>query len=202
MRMRGFVATAVLATAVLAGCAPTPSDAGEQSPDPQTQDPAPDGTSAPTPEGAPVFRMPDACDDLVTAATAERFEAAGLVLLGGPGQPYFGDPTPEERVGGITCVWGDEADASTTIIVSVAPLTPSARPGVVSDLLAQGLNESVAEGAIAYAQIGDEVSAPGVLNVLRNESWISVIEALGGEERFQRATELVDEITTRVYVEA
>jgi hypothetical protein len=45
------------------------------------------------------------------------------------------------------------------------------------------------------------VSAPAELHVIRAESWISVIEAVGGEERFQQATELVDEVTGQVYAE-
>lgn len=202
MRMRGFVAAAGVVLALLAGCTPAPpGDDDEESPAPQAEA-TPTATPTPTATQPPRFRMPDACDDLITAATAAEFDAAGLALLGEPGRPYFADPTPEERVGGMTCVWGDESAPGTTLIVSVAPLTPAARPGVVADLLAQGLNESVVEGAVTYAQIGDEVSAPGVLNVLRNESWISVIEALGGEDRFERATELVDEITAQVYVAA
>ncbi|MGV3712989.1 hypothetical protein, partial [Pseudolysinimonas sp.] len=62
------------------------------------------------------------------------------------------------------------------------------------------LIESQIEGALSYARIGDAVSAPGELHVLRNESWISVIEGVGGEDRFQHATELVDEVTAQVYV--
>lgn len=203
MRMRGLVATAGVVLALLAGCSPAPpADDGDDDPAPPQSGPSSTPTPAPTAPAAVRFRMPDACDELITAATAAEFEATGLALLGGPGSPYFADPTPEERVGGVTCVWGDESDPSSTLIVSVAPLTPAARPGVESDLAAQGLNQSAVDGAVTYAQIGDEVSAPGVLNVLRAESWISVIAAVGGEERFERSTELVDEITAQVYVAA
>ena len=70
----------------------------------------------------------------------------------------------------------------------------------MSDLIELGLIESQIEGALTYSQIGDETSAQAILNVIRTDSWISVIEAVGGEDRFQQATELVDEVTQQVYV--
>ena len=46
------------------------------------------------------------------------------------------------------------------------------------------------------------MSAPAELHVIRTTSWVSVIEAVGGEDRFDHATELADEVTKRVYVDA
>lgn len=202
MRMRAGLGAAVVALALLTGCAPDPATGGE-SPEPETE-PTPTGVSTEAPSGVREFEMPDACVDIITAETAARFAADGLDLLGGPdglyGEEYFAEPTPEERAGGITCVWGDEEAPATTVIVSVAPVTASNRSGIVSDLIAAGLIESQIEGAISYSRIGDEVSAPGELHVIRTDSWISVIEAVGGEDRFQHATELVDEVTAQVYV--
>ncbi|GHF06881.1 hypothetical protein [Pseudolysinimonas yzui] len=202
MRVR-TVLGAVIMVALLAGCVPEPAESGETPPS-ETE---PTGTATPTPEaGAPVFGMPELCADILTADTAAAFATAGLDLLGGPdglyGENYFGDPTPEEKAGGITCVWGDEAVPASTVIVSVAPVTTSTRSGIVSALIASGLIESQIEGGLTYARIGDEVSAPAELHVIRNDSWISVLEAVGGEDRFQHATELVDEVTGQVYTES
>lgn len=205
MRVRGGLGAAVIVLLLLAGCAPAPDDNNGRDPV-ETPDSTPTSSAEPTePSAAPrTFRMPQTCAQLVTSQTAAAFASAGLDLLGGPeglyGEHYFGDPTPEERAGGITCVWGDEADAASTVIVSVAPVSAATRSGIVSSLVASGLIESQIDGAISYARIGDEVSAPGELHVIRNDSWISVIEALGGEDRFQHATELVDEVTEQVYV--
>lgn len=203
MRMRAAAGAAIIAIALLGGCAAAPAAEGE-SPEPGA---TPTATTVPT-DSEPVvreFEQPTRCADIVTAETAARFEADGLDLLGGPdglyGEQYFAEPTPEERAGGITCVWGDESAPATTVIVSVAPVTPATRAGIVRSLIEAGLIESQIDGAISYARIGDEVSAPGELHVIRNDSWISVLEALGGEDRFQRATELVDEVTAQVYVE-
>jgi hypothetical protein len=202
MRARTGIGSATLVALLLAGCTPAPpadDDAATPGPTPEVTETAP----AETPT-AREFRMPTFCDDLVTADTEAAFDADGLQLLGGPGgiygENYFGDPTPEERAGGITCVWGDEDAPATTVIVSVAPVTASSRAGIVKSLVDSGLIESELEGALSYARIGDEVSAPGELHVIRNDSWISVIEAVGGEERFEHATELVDEVTAQVYV--
>lgn len=203
MRIGSGLAIAGLGLALLAGCAPATAPADDETDVPGAA-PTPTGTSTPAPVVL-AFEMPDVCVDILTAETQSAFAAGGLELLGGPdgryGDNYFGDPTPEERVGGISCVWGDEAETATTVIVSVAPVTTPTRSGIVSALIANGLVESEVDGGLTYARIGDDVSAPAELHVIRTESWISVVEAVGGEERFQQATELVDEVTTQVYVE-
>lgn len=202
MRVR-TVLGAMVVLALLAGCVPAPADSDETPP--PGAEPTETATATPEP-GAPVFAMPGLCADILTAETAAAFAADGLDLLGGPdglyGENYFGDPTPEEKAGGITCVWGDEDVVASTVIVSVAPITTSSRSGIVSALIASGLVESQVEGGLTYARIGDDVSAPAELHVIRNDSWISVLEAVGGEDRFQHATELVDEVTGQVYTEA
>lgn len=202
MRRHGITVAAV-ALVLLAGCAPD-AEGTTQSPSPDAE-PTPTSTTPTESPGVPVFELPGRCADILTPETLAAFETAGRDLLGGPdglyGEDYFEDPTPEEQAGGITCVWGDEAVPATTVIVSVAPVTSATRAGIVSALIDNGLVESQVDGALTYARIGDEVSAPGELHVIRTDSWISVIEALGGEERFQQATELVDEVTSLVYVE-
>lgn len=202
MRLRGVFGVAVVAIALLGGCAPEPAEIDETPA--AGAEPSASETATPQP-GVPTFEMPERCADILTPDTATAFASDGLDLLGGPdgvyGDNYFGDPTPEERAGGITCVWGDEAVPSSTVIVSVAPITTSTRSGIVSALIASGLVESRVDGALTYARIGDEVSAPAELHVVRSESWVSVLEAVGGEDRFQHATELIDEVTEQVYAE-
>jgi hypothetical protein len=200
--MRIGIAVVALATVLLTGCAASPSGGGDDSPPPPTGETA--TPSATTPPQALAFEMPTRCTGLLAPQTESAFEADGRDLLGGPdgkyGENYFEEPTPEERAGGITCVWGDEEAPASTVIVSVAPITTATRAGIVSTLIANGLVESTVEGGLTYARIGDDVSAPAELHVIRNDSWISVIEAIGGETRFQEAGELVDEVTKRVYI--
>ncbi|MEO8529019.1 MAG: hypothetical protein ABI435_08065, partial [Pseudolysinimonas sp.] len=119
------------ALAGLTGCVPTVTDKPTATP---TAEQTPDATPTPTSESR-TFVMPTACADILSPATIAGFEADGLALLGGPGGKYggdyFSDDTPEERAGGITCVWGDEARPETTFTISVAPVTTATRSGIV-----------------------------------------------------------------------
>lgn len=197
-RWIAIVPVSALALA-LGGCADAPQPEPTQV---QTSTPS----AGPTPTQAPaepVFRLPAECTGLLPDAQQRAFAAEGIDLLGGPGgkyPDYYADPTPEERAGGISCIWGDEAAPETTVTVSAAPLTASTRGIVVEDLLAQGLNEAVIDDGISYAQIGDDNSAPAVLNIIRDDSWISVIQARGGEASFGAAVELADAAAEQVYV--
>jgi hypothetical protein len=195
--MRLLVPIAAVAL-LLASCSgapdPEPTGTHDAAPEPTTT-----ATQGPTEH---VFAMPADCTVLLPADRQQAFADQGLVLLGGPGGQYphyYADPTPEEQVGGISCIWGDEAVPESTVTVSVAPLTPSSRSAVVDNLIAQGLNEAVLDDGISYAQLGDENSAPAVLNIIRDDSWISVIEALGGEAFFDEAVELAAEAAEQVY---
>ena len=178
---------------------------GGQAPPTPTAPPTDAASGAPTPSEAPadqVFTLPDDCTQLLPESRQQAFADQGLTLLGGPGgkyEQYYADPTPEEEAGGISCIWGDEDVPQSIVTVSVAPLSTGTRGATVDSLLAQGLNEAVIDDGISYAQIGDEVSAPAVLNILRDDSWISVIEALGGEAFFDEAVQLAGEAASQVY---
>lgn len=204
-QIRGLVAVTALAAATLlgalTGCAGAPADDVE--PSTAATDPATAPPPDPETPAAPTFSLPATCAEMVGDARVAEFDAAGLDLLGGPGgrygSEYFADPTPEERAGGLTCVWGDEDDVASTIIVSVAPVSAATRDGVIADLLAQRLNEATIGGAEAFGVAGDDVSSPAILNVVREDSWISVIRARGGEESLAAATDLVEAVAAEVY---
>src|SRR5690606_17805503 len=144
----------------------------------------PSTTPTTPPATDPEFTQPESCTGLVTEERAADFEARGLELLGGPGgrygEDYLADPTPEERAGGITCIWGDESRPDSTVTVSVAPVSAGTRAAIIDDLVSQGLNEATTVDGITYGQTGDEVSAPAIVNYVRTDSWISVILARGG----------------------
>ena len=200
MRMRNIalLPIALAITVTLAACGGTPEAA-------VTDDPVVTATPEPEETGGPVdrvFTMPADCLGILPEARQQTFADQNLVLLGGPGglyENYYADPTPEEQAGGISCIWGDEAVPESTITVSVAPLNASTRSVVVDNLIEQGLNEAPLDDGISYAQLGDENSAPAILNIVRDESWVSVIEALGGEAFFDEAVELASEISDQVY---
>jgi hypothetical protein len=206
MRAPALVAVgiAVIAITLLSGCAgggpttPNGSDAPtDSSPDP---DPAPTDTPV---EAA--FTMPADCASMLPQERIDSFEAQGLILLGGPGgvygEDYLLDPTPEEAAGGITCIWGDELIPESTVTISVAPLRADTRSGIVEELSGEGLTETPLDDAITYSRVGDEVSSPAIINVLRHNSWISVIEALGGEAFMEEALTISDEVASTVHAD-
>ncbi len=149
------------------------------------------------------FNQPALCAELLPAARIAAFEQSGYILLGGPegkfGNEYLADSTPEQAVGGITCFWGDESTEVSAITVSVAPLGSSTRAQVVAQLTREGLNEGAIDGATTFARFGDTSGAPAIYNVLRNDSWISVISSRGGEESYLAAVTIAEEAAATVY---
>ena len=167
----------------------------------ETSEPEPEPTTEPEPE---VFTLPSDCSEIFPQERLDNFEGQNLVLRGGPGSTegndVFADPTPEQRVGGISCIWANPDGEIADLLISVAPLTPTTRASVVDDLNAQGLNESTLEdGAITYGLLGDEQGAPAIYNEVRADSWISVISAFGGQVFYDEAVIFVEEIRGEVY---
>jgi hypothetical protein len=204
MRSRAVLATGYVAVAIalLSGCTAGPGTTPQTSPGATDNSPEPEPSETPTDQP---FAMPDDCSGILPPQRIDSFKAQGLVLLGGPGglygDDYLLDATPEEAAGGITCIWGDELVPESTVTVSVAPLRPETRSGIVEDLVAQGLNETPLDDAISYSRLGDEVSSPAIVNVLRNDNWISVIEALGGEAFLEEALTISDEVAVTVHAD-
>ena len=193
-------AAAVVVITALAGCSSGDGDPAEVPVD--APDPVVTASAAPT--AAPLtFAMPATCAELVPTARIARFEGQGLVLLGGPGgrygTDYLGEPSPEERLGGITCIWGHADSEVSSITLSAAPLAPSSRPGIVEGFVADGLNEGELDDASTFGMQGDTELSPAVYNVLRNESWISVISTVGGPAFYDEAVLVADEVATTVY---
>ncbi|MGV8884162.1 MAG: hypothetical protein ACOH1T_01055 [Microbacteriaceae bacterium] len=187
---------------LLAGCA------GEA---PADTAPTPEITAGPTADPSPsedpaVFTLPTTCDALLSEERAADFATQRLALLGGPGgkygTDYLADPTPEESAGGITCIWGFDDTDFASVTISVAPLSQADRAGVVTGLLDQGLNEKVDGSTTSYIQQGDANSQPAIINVLRADSWISVIETVGGEEFYAEAVMLAEDVYGQAYAEA
>ena len=189
---------ALLVAFSLAACVGEP-EAGPTDEPTESATPTPEPTEAASER---TFTMPADCLGILPQSRQDAFAAQNLVLLGGPGgqfPQYYADPTPEEQVGGISCIWGDEDVPESTITVSVAPLSTATRGSVVDNLIGQGLNEATLDDGISYAQLGDENSAPAILNIIRDDSWVSIIEALGGEAFFDEAVELAGEVADQVY---
>jgi hypothetical protein len=166
--------------------------------------PTPVETPTATPSAADLtFTMPEECATVVPQSRLDAFEASGLVLLGGPdgkyGDDYLADATPEQQAGGISCIWGFADSEVSSVTISIAPLSPATRPDIVDSFAAQGLNEDLVDGAATFGVQGDKQLNPAVYNVLRAESWISVIETIGGPDAYTEAVAIADEIHAQVY---
>ncbi len=192
---------ATAAALALVGCA-AEETADSPAPSPVA---TPDAMPVETPEPsapAPEFRMPATCSEAVPGDRAAAFSADGLVLLAGPdglyGDAYLADPTPEQQAGGITCIWGDEESPERSVTISVAPVTAATRTWIVDGLVAQALNVVEQGDLRIYTRIGDPVAAPAIVNLVRPDSWISVITGLGGEEQHLRAVGIAEEVSIRV----
>ena len=164
----------------------------------------PSETASATPTAIPeVFTMPTTCADIVPASRVATFTNQKLVLLGGPGgryeNNYLADPTPEENAGGISCIWGFPDTEVSSITISVAPVNPDSRGGVIDSLVAAGLNESQLDSASVYGKEGDTGFNPAVINSVRADSWISVITTVGGPAAYEDAKAIVAEVTANVY---
>ena len=193
MSARHTIPVAALGIAlVLGGCAGSPS----LEPDPTPTGP-PEPTSTETSDAAVVFTQPTTCAEALPAERIAEIEQNGLILLGGPGgrygTAYAADPSPEEQAGGVTCIWGFGDTEVSSVTVSIAPLAPATRADVVESLTDQGLNEGLDGDASVFWQEGDEDFEPAVYTALRADSWISVIETVGGPDAYDEAVEIAEE---------
>ena len=164
-------------------------------------------TPTPTPTTASLtFTEPEECATLLPQARLDQFASRGLVLLGGPdgkyGTDYLADATPEEQAGGISCIWGFADSEISSLTISVAPLTAATRPAIVASFNEQGLNEATIDDAVTFAVQGDKNLNPAVYNVLRGDSWISVIATIGGTDSYNEAVEVAAEVHDLVYAPA
>jgi len=159
-------------------------------------------TSTPTPEPR-VFSLPDSCNAIFPQSRVDSWESEGIVLLGGPdgkyGNAYLNDKTPEERAGGISCIWGYEDSEVSSYTVSVAPLTQETRPDIVESFTEQGLNEATDVSGTVFAVQGDTTLNPAVFNRLLGQGWVSVIATIGGPESYAESVAIADEVTELVY---
>lgn len=202
-----FAQRLLIGTAALVLMGGLSACAGE--PEPVAAEPTPEPTPSvvETSEPEPVersFAMPADCTTILPDARIEAFAAQSLELLGGPGSvygdDYFFDPTPEQLAGGISCVYAQDGVDQSSILISVAPVSPSNRARIIDDLTAQSLNEATTpDGALTYGQQGDESLAPAIYNVVTQQSWISVISSLGGPAFYDEAVLLAGEVASQVY---
>lgn len=159
-------------------------------------------------EEAPVVltnSRPADCTTILGEAGLELLSARGVELVAGPGSAsndpiYVEGQTPEELVGGLSCLYGvpGEIDTGINIIIGTAAVDSGIRPTVIDDLLAQQLNVGqTADGALTYWKWGDEVIVPAIHNSLYADSWYSALIQPGGRESYDLGVALVQAMRTQ-----
>lgn len=199
-------ASALLLT--LAACAPeqpAPTEpvaepSSEPTPSPEPSESSPE----PSPEPELVFTMPTDCTVILPADRVGTLEAQGLTLLGGPGSlygdEYFGDQTPEQLIGGMSCVWGQEGVDLSTILFSVAPFNAVSRESTINDLVAQGYVPFEREdSSLAFGVLGEEGIGPAIYNLITDDAWFSVLNSLGGQTGFDESVLFTEEMRGVAY---
>ena len=175
---------------VLTGCG-----AGEAAPEAvvdETEDTP--GVEVATPEVAKEFYLPNTCLDLLPVDVYRELTREPVLLLRGPGSdspdPVYPDGSPQEELGGISCYFGD-IEETMTYTLSIAPVTPDNRAGVIDGLLEQKyLVSQTATGALIYSILGDEISTPATYNTLYQDAWYEVLVIPGGRLSFEQAEAL------------
>jgi hypothetical protein len=150
------------------------------------------------------YRAPADCTTLLDDAGLALLGAQGIELTAGPGSPsndpiYVEGQTPEELVGGLSCLYAipGEVDTGINIILGTAAIDTAIRPTVIDDLLAQQLNVGqTADGALTYWKWGDEVIVPAIHNALYTDSWYSALIQPGGRESYDLGVALVQAMRT------
>ena len=205
------LATAAAASALLltlAACAPeqpAPTEPVAEPSSEPTPSPEPSETTPePSPEPELVFTMPADCTVILPADRVGTLEAQGLTLLGGPGSlygdEYFGDQTPEQLIGGMSCVWGQEGVDLSTILFSVAPLNAVSRESTINDLVAQGYVPFEREdSSLAFGVLGEEGIGPAIYNLITDDAWFSVLNSLGGQTGFDESVLFTEEMRGVAY---
>jgi hypothetical protein len=164
-----------------------------------------DETGSAPQEVAPlVFTQPSSCTEILPQSALDNLALDGIELTQGPGSgspdPIFVEgQTPEELVGGISCLYsipGDD-ESGVYILLSVAPMTPALRPIVINELVGQGLNsDPTGDGALTYWRWGDDSLVLALHNAVYEDSWYSALMQPGGRTAYDRGVALVGAMRT------
>jgi len=151
------------------------------------------------------YSRPSDCSTLIGEAGLSLLSPRGIELIAGPGSLsndpiYVEGQTPEELVGGLSCLYAvpGEVDTGINIILGTASVDAAIRPTVIDDLLSQQLNVGqTADGALTYWKWGDEVIVPAIHNSLYTDSWYSALIQPGGRESYDLGVALVQAMRTQ-----
>jgi hypothetical protein len=155
------------------------------------------------------FVQPADCTDILPENVVEGLANDGIELVRGPGSPspdsiYVEGQTPEELLGGFSCLFAPpgEEDTGINIVLSVAAVDESVRPGIISSFVEEGLNvgQTTDGTGLTYWRWGDDINVTALHNALYQDSWYSALIQPGGRSAYDRGVSWVDSMrahTTR-----
>lgn len=155
------------------------------------------------PEAPKEFFLPTTCTDILPPGVYQELTEEAVTLLRGIGsgspEPVYSDGSPQEELGGISCYFGD-IDETMTYTLSIAPVTPANRAGVIDGMVEQKFNvDQTPSGALIYSIQGDEFSTPATFNTLHQNSWYEVLVSPGGPLAFEQAAALGQAMRDHTY---
>jgi hypothetical protein len=200
---RTVIATAVLAL-VLSSCSMETTPAVDDDRDLVTETP-----NEPEESVALSFVQPADCTGILPDNVVQALADDGIELVRGPGSSspdaiYVEGQTPEELIGGFSCLFAPPGDEETGIyiLLSVAAVDESVRPGIINSFIGEGLNTGLTTTGTGstYWRWGDDVNVAALHNALYPDSWYSALIQPGGRSAYDRGVSLVDSMrayTTR-----
>lgn len=163
-------------------------------------------TATPEEEEAEAFPfvLPATCSEFVGAALEAQLLSEGNLFLFGSngtglyaGQPYVG----RQDVGTpLTCVYGLD-NSYFNIEFSVQGLSPDGYQEALSVLKLHEFTESSDGDVKTFALVGGVGIVVAQVNVLRPDSWITIVNLQGGTSAFDETNEWMEIVTSQVYPE-
>jgi len=147
------------------------------------------------------FVKPLDCTQILPEGPLEALLNDGLELIRGPGSQspdsiYAEGQTPEELLGGLSCLFAppEDEEAGVNIVLSVAAIDDSVRPGIIQGFVGEGLNvgQTLDGTGITYWRWGDDVNVTALHNAVYSDSWYSALIQPGGRGSYDRGVALVD----------
>ena len=191
-----FVALSLALSLLLAGCS-------SEEPVEEVVEEVDSGESPVVDPASLRFTPPSDCTTLLPESAVADLQERGIELVRGPGSPsaetiYVEGQTPEELVGGLSCLYAvpGEEDTGITIILSAAAVDESIRPAVIDAFLDEGLNVGQTNDGqgLTYWRWGDDVNVTALHNALYQDSWYSALIQPGGRSAYDQGVVLVDQM--------
>jgi hypothetical protein len=195
---------AAVLTLALTSCTPEPPEPPDEAEEAVVEAPSEEAETL-----VRSFVKPLDCTKILPEESFQALQETGLELIRGPGSLspdpiYAQGQTPEELLGGLSCLFAppDDEDTGVNIVLSVAAIDDSVRPNILQAFVEEGLNvgQTLDGTGITYWRWGDgdqENTVTALYNAVYADSWYSALIQPGGRTAYDRGVALVDSMRTQ-----